>query len=204
MDINAETLRPYSDLVVKEVMETVNSTFSASSICVSSEKPIPTRLINPAKVQKMICYACETLKTDAQIKQLDFFKLLLFTSKLQERKPAHPSRLSGGRADGRSCPGALATGPRPVVPASVGLSANKGHAARAAGVGLSADQGTGGVETGTGGTVPSERGPSGIGAPLAVTPAPHAKLGPRSPAPSVRCGRLENVKNQAGATNKSL
>ncbi|CAB1443410.1 unnamed protein product [Pleuronectes platessa] len=66
----SESLDKLTDLVVEEVTETVNSTLSASSICVSSEKPIPTRLINTAKVQKMICYACESLKTDGRINQL--------------------------------------------------------------------------------------------------------------------------------------
>ncbi|CAB1434941.1 unnamed protein product [Pleuronectes platessa] len=66
----SESLDKLTDLVVEEVTETVNSTLSASSICVSSEKPIPTRLINPAKVQQMICYACESLKTDGRINQL--------------------------------------------------------------------------------------------------------------------------------------
>ncbi|CAB1426350.1 unnamed protein product [Pleuronectes platessa] len=67
----SESLDKLTDLVVEEVTETVNSTLSASSICVSSEKPIPTRLINPTKVQKMICYACESLKTDQRIKSDD-------------------------------------------------------------------------------------------------------------------------------------
>ncbi|CAB1434596.1 unnamed protein product, partial [Pleuronectes platessa] len=66
----SESLDKLTDLVVEEVTETVNSTLSASSIRVSSEKPIPTRLINPAKVQQMICYACESLKTDGRINQL--------------------------------------------------------------------------------------------------------------------------------------
>ncbi|CAB1456286.1 unnamed protein product [Pleuronectes platessa] len=66
----SESLDKLTDLVVEEVTETVNSTLSASSICVSSEKPIPTRLISPAKVQQMICYACESLKKNGRIKQL--------------------------------------------------------------------------------------------------------------------------------------
>ncbi|CAB1422961.1 unnamed protein product [Pleuronectes platessa] len=65
----SESLDKLTDLFVEEVTETVNSTLSASSSCVSSEKPIPTRLIDPAKVQEMICYACESLKTDGGSKR---------------------------------------------------------------------------------------------------------------------------------------
>ncbi|XP_069386195.1 uncharacterized protein [Paralichthys olivaceus] len=64
----SKSLDQLTDLVVEEVTETVNSILSASSACVSSG--IPSRTINPNKLQEMICYACKTLKADKQIKRL--------------------------------------------------------------------------------------------------------------------------------------